>query len=145
MFLFFIAYNVVTSACIPVYSSLTFLYASCLRYLSVGFVFSLVGIGATIFIIIFYAIRECYVSSASQISSTCLSIIFSEAMLFVGYFWGAYHFFLSVGIEREGILAPSTRLLIHYHHRHYHDHHCQYHQHYQRHLHLHLFHRHTKK
>lgn len=108
----FIAFNVVTSACLPVYSTLTFLYASCLRYLSVGLVFSIVGLGAPVFIIILYALRECYVSSASGISSTCLSIIFSEAMLFVGYFWGAYHFFLSVAIEREGILAPSTRLLI---------------------------------
>ena len=110
--LLFIAYNVVTSACIPVYSSLTFLYASCLRYLSVGLVFSIVGIGPTIFMVVFYALREAFVSSASSISSTCVSIIFSEALLFVGYFWGAYHFFLSVSIEREGTLAPSTRLLI---------------------------------
>ena len=62
--------------------------------------------------VVFYALREAFVSSASSISSTCISIIFSEALLFVGYFWGAYHFFLSVSIEREGILAPSTRLLL---------------------------------
>ena len=62
--------------------------------------------------IVFYALREAYVSSASAISSVCLGVIFSEALLFLGYFWGAYHFFLSVSIEREGILAPSTRLLL---------------------------------
>lgn len=92
------------------YTDVVTLYATCLRYFSVGILLSILP-GFT-FIIFLFSLREAFYSMSSMISSTCLSIIFSEAMLFFSYFWGAFHYMLSCYVESEGIIAPSTRLLI---------------------------------
>jgi len=93
------------------YISIANLYGSTLRYFSVGFLYSLVLPLFTI-LLFFWGFRETLYSSSSMISSTCTSFILSEMLLFVAYFWGAYHFFFSLYVEREGLIMPSTRLLI---------------------------------
>jgi len=92
------------------YNRLSAKFGSCLRFYTFGTLVSIIPFITPL--IFFYSYREAYHSLSSMISTTCIAIIASEALLFVSYFWGAYHFSLSVYIDNEGLLAPSTRSLI---------------------------------
>ena len=48
-----------------------------------------------------------------MISSILLPIILSEILLFAGFFWGAYHYILSISMAtNDTIIFPSTRVII---------------------------------
>lgn len=91
------------------YISISTLFATCVRYFSVGLLTSIIPIVSGM--VFLYSYREAYVSSSSMISSACLGVILSELLLFCAYFWGAYHFTLT-GSMYEGYVSPSTRSLI---------------------------------
>lgn len=57
-----------------------------------------------------YSLRESFQSISSAISSCCLGIMLSEALIFVSYFWGGFTFTWTTFLE--GIITPSTRTLI---------------------------------
>nr|YP_004327599.1 cytochrome c oxidase subunit III [Leucocytozoon caulleryi]QWS71061.1 cytochrome c oxidase subunit III [Leucocytozoon caulleryi]BAF57231.1 cytochrome c oxidase subunit III [Leucocytozoon caulleryi] len=108
MFIFRVHNNV--KAHLVSYASLTSLYATSLKYFSVGILFSLNPIILLIFI---YSIRESLYSTFSSLASGILSIIISEALLFITYFWGILHFALSpYPLSNEGIVLTSSRMLI---------------------------------
>nr|WLW42311.1 COX3 [Haemoproteus sp.] len=92
------------------YSSLTSLYATSLKYFSVGILFSFNPI---LLLILVYSIRESLYSTFSSLASGILAIIVSEALLFITYFWGILHFSLSpYPLSNEGIILTSSRMLI---------------------------------
>lgn len=91
------------------YIYISTLFATCVRYFSIGLLTSIIPIFSGM--IFLYSFREAYVSSSSMISTACLGIILTELMLFASYFWGAYHFSLT-GSMYEGYVSPSTRSLI---------------------------------
>nr|ADD00632.1 cytochrome oxidase subunit 3 [Plasmodium malariae] len=92
------------------YPSLTSLYGTSLKYFSVGILFTFNPIILLIFV---YSIRESFYSTFSSLVSGMLSIIISEALLFITYFWGILHFSLSpCPLYDEGIILTSSRMLI---------------------------------
>uniref|UniRef100_UPI002872B73E cytochrome c oxidase subunit 3 n=1 Tax=Nycteria heischi TaxID=1891981 RepID=UPI002872B73E len=92
------------------YPSLTSLNGTTLKYFSVGILFSFNPIILLIFV---YSIRECFYSTFSSLASGMLAIIFTEALLFIAYFWGILHFSLSpYPLANEGIVLTSSRMLI---------------------------------
>nr|AAD01524.1 cytochrome c oxidase subunit III [Plasmodium berghei] len=70
------------------YPSLASLYGTSLKYFSVGILFTFNPIILLIFV---YSIRESLYSTFSSLASGMLSIIISEALLFITYFWGILH------------------------------------------------------
>nr|ADN32234.1 cytochrome oxidase subunit 3 [Plasmodium sp. gorilla clade G2]ADN32236.1 cytochrome oxidase subunit 3 [Plasmodium sp. gorilla clade G2]ADN32296.1 cytochrome oxidase subunit 3 [Plasmodium sp. gorilla clade G2]ADN32344.1 cytochrome oxidase subunit 3 [Plasmodium sp. gorilla clade G2]ADN32350.1 cytochrome oxidase subunit 3 [Plasmodium sp. gorilla clade G2] len=92
------------------YPALTSLYGTTLKYFSVGILFTF---NPFIFMIFVYSIRESLYSTFSSLTSGMLSIIISEALLFITYFWGILHFSLSpYPLSSEGIIITSSRMLI---------------------------------
>nr|WMH04159.1 cytochrome c oxidase subunit III [Leucocytozoon sp.] len=92
------------------YPSLTSLYASSLKYFSVGFLFSFNVLTLVVFL---FSIRESLFSTFSSLLTSMLSFIISEALLFITYFWGIFHFTLSpYPLYSEGIILTSSRMLI---------------------------------
>nr|AFC62074.1 cytochrome oxidase subunit 3 [Plasmodium sp. D MAP-2012] len=92
------------------YPSITSLYGTSLKYFSVGILFTFNPI---IFMIFVYSIRESLYSTFSSLVSGMLSIIISEALLFITYFWGILHFSLSpYPLYNDGLILTSSRMLI---------------------------------
>nr|AAV64633.1 cytochrome c oxidase subunit III [Plasmodium vivax] len=109
IFFIFSNYNNIKAHLVS-YPSLTSLYGTSLKYFSVGILFTFNPI---IFIIFVYSIRESFYSIFSSLVSGMLSIIISEAILFITYFWGILHFSLSpYPFYNEGIILTSSRMLI---------------------------------
>nr|AFC62062.1 cytochrome oxidase subunit 3 [Plasmodium ovale wallikeri] len=109
IFFIFNNYNNVKAHLIS-YPSIASLYGTSLKYFSVGILFTFNPI---IFIIFIFSIRESLYSTFSSLISGMLSIIISEALLFITYFWGILHFSLSPSpLYNEGIILTSSRMLI---------------------------------
>nr|WMH04185.1 cytochrome c oxidase subunit III [Plasmodium sp.] len=109
MFFVFSNYNNIKAHLVS-YPSITTLYATSLKYFSIGILFTFNPI---IFMIFVYSIRESFYSTFSSLTSGMLSIIISEALLFFAYFWGILHFSLSpYPLSNEGIILTSSRMLI---------------------------------
>nr|WMH04179.1 cytochrome c oxidase subunit III [Plasmodium sp.] len=109
IFFIFSNYNNIKAHLVS-YPSLTSLYATSLKYFSVGILFTFNPIILMIYI---YSIRESFYSTFSSLASGMLSIIISEALLFIAYFWGILHFSLSpYPLSNEGIILTSSRMLI---------------------------------
>nr|AMV74034.1 cytochrome c oxidase subunit 3 [Lankesterella sp. Guelph2013]AMV74037.1 cytochrome c oxidase subunit 3 [Lankesterella sp. Guelph2013] len=106
------------SSYLRIFTKLSFLYATTLRYFTIGFLFS--PFLLTVFFLFKFTFREVGVSSASMVSSICLGIISTELLLFVSFFWGAYTGILSPSYvtdsttltPTEGIVGISSRGLI---------------------------------
>nr|AFC62068.1 cytochrome oxidase subunit 3 [Plasmodium sp. B MAP-2012] len=108
-FFIFSNFNLVKAHLIS-YPAITSLYGTSLKYFSVGILFTFNPI---IFLIFVYSIRESLYSTFSSLVSGMLSIIISEALLFLTYFWGILHFSLSsYPLYTEGIVLTSSRMLI---------------------------------
>nr|AFC62071.1 cytochrome oxidase subunit 3 [Plasmodium sp. C MAP-2012] len=108
-FYIFSNYNLIKAHLIS-YPSITTLYATSLKYFSVGILFTFNPIILLIFV---YSIRESFYSTFSSLVTGMLSIIISEALLFITYFWGILHFSLSpYPLYMEGIILTSSRMLI---------------------------------
>nr|AGI56428.1 cytochrome c oxidase subunit 3 [Eimeria mitis]WEV84814.1 cytochrome c oxidase subunit 3 [Eimeria mitis] len=101
-----------------IFTKISFLYATTLRYFTVGFLFS--PFLLTVFLLFNYTFREAGTTSASMVSSICLGVISTELLLFVGFFWGAYTCILSPSYitdttlisPLEGLVSISSRGLI---------------------------------
>nr|AFC62065.1 cytochrome oxidase subunit 3 [Plasmodium sp. A MAP-2012] len=92
------------------YPAITSLYGTSLKYFSVGILFTFNPIILLIFV---FSIRESLYSTFSSLVSGMLSIIISEALLFITYFWGILHFSLSpYPLYTDGIVLTSSRMLI---------------------------------
>nr|YP_009686462.1 cytochrome c oxidase subunit III [Hepatozoon catesbianae]AIG55090.1 cytochrome c oxidase subunit III [Hepatozoon catesbianae]QXN53142.1 cytochrome c oxidase subunit III [Hepatozoon sp.] len=89
------------------YPFLSVLFGTTLRYFSVGI---LLSCNFIFFLLFLYSLRESYFSTFSAISSCCLGIILTEALLFAGYFWGAFQ--LSWSSMTEAAIPASSRSLI---------------------------------
>jgi len=89
------------------YPNICVLFASTLRFFSIGLLFSC---NIVLFLMFLYSLRESFQSISSAISSCCLGIMLSEALLFTAYFWGGFHFTWTTFLE--GLITPSTRALI---------------------------------
>lgn len=105
-------------ALLRTYTKISFLYATTLRYFTLGFLFSPFLI--TVFLLYQLTFREVGVSSASMVSSICLGVISTELLLFVAFFWGVYTSLLSPSYisdstlhsPAEGIVSLSSSGLI---------------------------------
>ena len=101
-----------------IFTKISFLYATTLRYFTVGFLFS--PFLLTVFLLFNYTFREAGTTSASMVSSICLGVISTELLLFVSFFWGAYTCILSPSYitdttlisPLEGLVSISSRGLI---------------------------------
>lgn len=101
-----------------VYTKISFLYATTLRFFTVGFLFSPFLI--TIFLLFQFTFREVGTSSSSMVSSICLGVISTELLLFVSFFWGVYTSLLSssyvtdstLNSPVEGCVSLSSRGLV---------------------------------
>nr|AOX48587.1 cytochrome c oxidase subunit 3 [Eimeria sp.]AOX48590.1 cytochrome c oxidase subunit 3 [Eimeria sp.] len=101
-----------------IFTKISFLYATTLRYFTVGFLFS--PFLFTVFLLFKYTFREVGTTSASMVSSICLGVISTELLLFVSFFWGAYTCILSPSYitdttlisPTEGLVSISSRGLI---------------------------------
>nr|AZL31645.1 cytochrome c oxidase subunit III [Klossiella equi] len=89
------------------YPNICVLFASSLRFFSIGLLFSW---NLVLFVMFLYSFRESFQSMASYISSCCLCIMLTEALIFTAYFWGGFHFTWTTFLE--GLITPSTRALI---------------------------------
>nr|QID77618.1 cytochrome c oxidase subunit III [Hepatozoon griseisciuri] len=89
------------------YPFLSVLFGTTLRYFSVGI---LLSCNFIFFLLFMYSLRESYYSTFSAISSCCLSLVLTEALLFFGYFWGAFQ--LSWSSLSEAAIPASSRSLI---------------------------------
>nr|QHV34572.1 cytochrome c oxidase subunit 3 [Choleoeimeria taggarti] len=100
------------------FTRISFLYATTLRYFTVGLLLS--PFLLTLFIMFNFSFREVGVTSSSMVSSVCLGVISMELLLFVAFFWGAYTNILSASFitdsflisSCEGIVSISSRGLI---------------------------------
>lgn len=101
-----------------IFTKISFIYATTLRYFSVGFLFS--PFLLTVFMLFNFTFREIGTTSASMVSSICLGVISTELFLFVSFFWGAYTSILSPSYitdttlisPTEGLVSISSRGLI---------------------------------
>nr|AIB04208.1 cytochrome c oxidase subunit 3 [Eimeria meleagrimitis] len=101
-----------------IFTRISFLYATTLRYFTVGFLFS--PFLFTVFLLFKFTFREVGTTSASMVSSICLGVISTELLLFVSFFWGAYAAILSPSYvtdttlisPTEGLVSISSRSLI---------------------------------
>nr|QBG64600.1 cytochrome c oxidase subunit 3 [Eimeria anseris] len=101
-----------------IFTKISFLYATTLRYFTVGFLFS--PFLLTVFLLFNYTFREVGTTSASMVSSICLGVISTELLLFVSFYWGAYTSILSPSYitdttlisPTEGLVSISSRGLI---------------------------------
>lgn len=108
--LFFNKKFVATCQYLRIFTKISFLYATTLRYFTIGFLFSPFLI--TIFLIFNFTFREAGTTSASMVSSVCLAIILSELLLFVAFFWGAYTNIWSSNYITDSFLNSPTMGLI---------------------------------
>lgn len=93
-----------------IFTQISFLYATTLRYFTVGFVFS--PFLLTIFLLFNFTFREVGTTSASMVSSICLGVINTELLLFVAFFWGAYASILSPSYVTDTTLVSPTEGLV---------------------------------
>nr|YP_010192581.1 cytochrome c oxidase subunit 3 [Eimeria chapmani]QZP40549.1 cytochrome c oxidase subunit 3 [Eimeria chapmani] len=101
-----------------IFTRISFLYATTLRYFTVGFLFS--PFFFIVFLLFNYTFREVGTTSASMVSSICLGVISTELLLFVSFFWGVYTSILSPSYvtdttlfsPTEGLVSISSRGLI---------------------------------
>nr|AIB04205.1 cytochrome c oxidase subunit 3 [Eimeria gallopavonis]AIB04217.1 cytochrome c oxidase subunit 3 [Eimeria gallopavonis] len=101
-----------------IFTKISFLYATTLRYFTVGFLFS--PFLFTVFLLFNFTFREAGTTSASMVSSICLGVISTELLLFVSFFWGVYSSILSPSYitdttlfsPTEGLVSISSRGLI---------------------------------
>lgn len=105
-------YKKLVSNCsyLRIYTNISFLYATTLRYFTVGFVFS--PFIMTVFLLFNFAFREVGTTSASMVSSICLGVISTELLLFVSFFWGAYTSILSPSYVTDTTLISPTEGLV---------------------------------
>nr|ADW26211.1 cytochrome c oxidase subunit 3 [Eimeria maxima]WEV84784.1 cytochrome c oxidase subunit 3 [Eimeria maxima]WEV84787.1 cytochrome c oxidase subunit 3 [Eimeria maxima]WEV84790.1 cytochrome c oxidase subunit 3 [Eimeria maxima]WEV84793.1 cytochrome c oxidase subunit 3 [Eimeria maxima] len=113
-------YKKLVSTCsyLRIFTKISFLYATTLRYFTVGFLFSPFLI--TVLVLFNYTFREVGTTSASMVSSICLGVISTELLLFISFFWGAYSSILSPSYIAdttlispvEGLVSISNRGLI---------------------------------
>lgn len=107
---------VLNSAYLRIFTKMSFLYSTTLRYFTVGFFFS--PFLLTIFFLFSFTFREVGNTSSSMVSSICLGVISTELLLFVSFFWGAYASILSPSYitdstyTTEGLVSISSRSLI---------------------------------
>ena len=107
-----------TYSSLRAFTKISFLYATTLRYFTLGFLFS--PFILTIFLLYQFTFREVGVSSASMVSSICLGVISTELLLFVTFFWGVFTSILSpsyisdssLDSPSEGLVSLSSRGLI---------------------------------
>jgi len=107
-----------TCSYLRIFTKISFLYATTLRYFTVGFLFSPFLI--TVLVLFNYTFREVGTTSASMVSSICLGVISTELLLFISFFWGAYSSILSPSYIAdttlispvEGLVSISNRGLI---------------------------------
>lgn len=104
---FFQSYNY---SYLRAFTKISFLYATTLRYFTLGFLFSPFLI--TVFLLFQFTFREVGVSSASMVSSICLGVITSELLLFVSFFWGVYTSLLSPSYISDSTLLSPTEGLV---------------------------------
>ncbi|MGL4848436.1 MAG: cytochrome c oxidase subunit 3, partial [Clostridium sp.] len=101
-----------------VFTKLSFLYATTLRFFTVGFLYSPFLI--TVFLLFNLTFKEAGSTSSSMVSTVCIGIILSELLLFLAFFWGAYTNILSpsyitdsaLNSTTEGMVSISSRSLI---------------------------------
>lgn len=100
------------------YTQISFIYATTLRYFTVGFLFSPFLI--TSLLLFKFTFREVETSLSSMVSSICLGVISTELLLFVSFFWGVYTSLLSssyvtdstLNSPVEGIISLSSKGLV---------------------------------
>lgn len=103
--------NINTSCSIlRAYTKISFLYATTLRYFTLGFLFSPFLI--TILLLYQFTFREVGVSSASMVSSICLGVISTELLLFITFFWGVYTSLLSPSFVSDSFLHSPAEGLV---------------------------------
>lgn len=78
------------------------MFQTWLSYYSFGKLYSLLSSP----LVFLYSIRELYTYSHSTISTLLVSIIFSETLLFLGFFWGAYNYIFG-DVSVESIIGPE--------------------------------------
>nr|QTU76232.1 cytochrome c oxidase subunit III [Eimeria leuckarti] len=101
-----------------IFTKISFLYATTLRYFTVGFLFS--PFLLTVLLLFNFSFREVGITSSSMVSTICLAVISTELLLFVSFFWGAYTSILSPSYvtdstlvsPSEGLVSISSRGLI---------------------------------
>nr|YP_009531492.1 cytochrome c oxidase subunit 3 [Eimeria furonis]AXY96046.1 cytochrome c oxidase subunit 3 [Eimeria furonis] len=101
---------VTTRSYLRIYTQISFLYATTLRYFTVGFVFS--PFLLTLFLVFNFTFREVGTTSSSMVSSICLGVISTELLLFVSFFWGAYASILSPSYVTDTTLISPTEGLV---------------------------------
>nr|ADW26208.1 cytochrome c oxidase subunit 3 [Eimeria brunetti]WEV84823.1 cytochrome c oxidase subunit 3 [Eimeria brunetti] len=115
---FFIKKLVSNYSYLRIFTKISFIYATTLRYFTIGFLFS--PFILTVLFLFNYTFREVGTTSASMVSSICLGVISTELLLFVSFFWGAYTCILSPSYitdttlisPTEGLVSISSRGLI---------------------------------
>lgn len=95
---------------LQIFSKISFLYSTSLRFFSVGFVFS--PFVLTMFLVFQLAFKEYSVSSASMVSSICLGVIMTELLLFVSFFWGVFTSILSPSYISDSSMYTPTEGLV---------------------------------
>nr|AMD11862.1 cytochrome c oxidase subunit 3 [Choleoeimeria sp. JRB-2016] len=93
-----------------IFTKISFLYATTLRYFTVGFLMS--PFLFTLFLVFNLSFREAGVTSSSMVSSVCLGIISMELLLFIAFFWGAYTNILSGSFITDSFLSSSVEGLV---------------------------------
>src|SRR5699024_5147677 len=107
-----------TCSYLRIFTKISFLYATTLRYFTVGFLFSPFLI--TVLVLFNYTFRVVGTTSASMVSSICLGVISTELILFISFFCGAYSSILlpsyiadtTLISPVEGLVSISNRGLI---------------------------------
>lgn len=95
---------------IRVFTKMSFLYSTTLRYFTIGFLFSPFFI--TLFFLFNATFREAGTTSASMVSTICLGIICTELLLFASFFWGAYTSIWSPSFISDSNLTTPTEGLV---------------------------------
>lgn len=93
-----------------IFTRLSFLYSTTLRYFTVGLFLS--PFLLTVFLVFQFTFREVGTTSSSLVSSICLCVIISEFLLFIGFFWGAYTNILSSSFATDSTLLSPTEGII---------------------------------
>lgn len=93
-----------------IFTKISFLYATTLRYFTVGFLFS--PFILTVFLLFNFTFREVGTTSASMVSSICLGVITTELLLFISFFWGVYTSILSPSYVTDTTLISPTEGLV---------------------------------
>ena len=101
---------VATCQYLRVFTKISFLYATTLRFFTVGFLYS--PFLLTLFLLFNFSFREAGTTSASMVSSVCIGIILSELLLFLAFFWGAYANILSPSYITDSTLTATTEGLV---------------------------------